>query len=75
MLVELRAAPREELTPPELNARYSVRTMIESRIEQLAAADFVAVEPDRTVHLCARGRRLARFVAAGRRLFDIVSAN
>ena len=75
MLVELRDAPRHELSPPELNARYSVRTMIESRLEQLAAAEFVAVDPDRTVHLRPRGRRLARFVAAGRRLFDIVSAN
>jgi hypothetical protein len=75
ILVELLLAPDETLSTSQLRARYGVRTMIESRVEQLCAGGFLAVGPDRGITLLTRGRRFGRFVTAGRRLFGIGSAN
>lgn len=75
ILVELLLAPGGTLSVAELNSRYSVRTMIESRIAQLQAGGFLQVGPNREIRLRKRGVRFGRFVTAGRGLFGIGSAN
>jgi hypothetical protein len=75
ILVELLLAPAETLSTGALGRRYGVKTMITSRLEQLAAGRFLEVSADRRIHLTARGRLFGRFVTAGRRLFRIASAN
>jgi hypothetical protein len=75
ILVELELAPERKLSLAELTARYGVRTMIVSRLEQLARGRFIAIAPGGALTLLPRGRRLGRFVAGGRRMFRISSAN
>lgn len=75
ILVELLIAPNRELSVAELNSRYSVRTMVESRVDQLREGGFLEVDPDGTIRLLKRGEFFGRFVTAGRRLFRIESAN
>jgi hypothetical protein len=75
MLVELLLAPGRQLTVAQLNARYSLRDMIESRIKQLSDGRFLEVRADRSIRLLKRGEWFGRFVTAGRRLFRIESAN
>ena len=75
MLVELERAPGHTLSVPLLASRYSVRSMIESRLTQLADGRFIAIAPGGTLTLEPRGRMFGRFVSGGRRLFRITSAN
>ena len=75
ILVELLIAPGHTLSVAALKSRYSVKTMIESRVQQLAAGHFIAVAPDRRITLLKRGLLFGRFVTAGRKLFGIDSAN
>jgi hypothetical protein len=75
MLVELERAPGHALSVPLLAGRYSVRSMIESRLTQLADGRFIAIAPDGALTLEPRGRLFGRFVSGGRRLFRITSAN
>jgi hypothetical protein len=75
ILVELELAPGRTLSLPELGRRYSVRTMIASRLDQLASGQFITLSPGGTVTLLPRGTRFGRFVTTGRRLFRISSAN
>jgi len=75
LLVELMLAPGGALSLDALNARYGVRTMIGSRLAQLADGGFLTIAPDGTIALLPRGERFGRFVTAGRRLFRITSAN
>jgi hypothetical protein len=75
ILAELQLAPGHKLSLGQLRDRYSVRTMIESRLEQLAAGGFLVMTPDGSIALQPRGLKFGRFVAAGRRLFNISSAN
>jgi hypothetical protein len=63
------------LTLSALASRYGVRTMVGSRLEQLAQGQFLAIRPDGAITLLPRGQRFGRFVTAGRRLFNIGSAN
>lgn len=75
ILVELLLAPGRTLSVDALSARYGVRTMIRSRLEQLEAGRFVRVAPDGGITLLPRGDWFGRFVTRGRRLFRITSAN
>jgi hypothetical protein len=75
ILVELLLAPNRTLTIEELGARYGVKTMIASRLEQLQDGRFLTIEPTGTIGLLPGGERFGRFVTAGRRLFRIKSAN
>jgi hypothetical protein len=75
VLAELERAPNRTLSLAELTAKYSVRDMIESRLEQLAQGNFLTIEPDGRLALKSRGTTFGRFVAGGRRLFGIASAN
>jgi hypothetical protein len=75
ILVELLLAPRRTLTLEELGRRYGVRTMIASRLEQLQDGRFLVVDPAGAIRLTPRGERFGQFVASGRRLFRIKSAN
>jgi len=75
MLVELLLAPGQTLSAAELRSRYSVRTMIESRLAQLSAGRFISVSEDGTITLIGKGLWFGRFVTGGRRLFGIASAN
>jgi hypothetical protein len=75
VLAELERAPNRTLSLAELTAKYSVREMIESRLEQLAEGNFLTIEPDGRLTLKSRGTTFGRFVARGRRLFGIASAN
>jgi hypothetical protein len=75
MLVELERAPGHRLSVPMLADRYSVRSMIGSRLTQLADGQFIAIDPAGALTLRPRGRRFGRFVTGGRRLFRITSAN
>ena len=75
ILVELLLAPGRTLSMRDLSARYGVRTMIGSRLDQLRDGDCLTTSPDGTITLLPRGRRLGRLVTAGRRLFRITSAN
>lgn len=75
ILAELELAPGHVLSIAALNRRYSVRHMIASRLQQLADGRFLVLAPDGTVTLAPRGVRFGRFVAGGRRVFRISSAN
>lgn len=75
ILVELEVAPGRALSLAELTNRYGVRTMIVSRLEQLASGQFIAMAPGGALTLLPRGMRFGRFVTGGRRLFRISSAN
>jgi hypothetical protein len=75
ILVELLLVPGQTMTVADLKRRYSVTTMIESRVQQLEAGSFVRVEANRDIVLLPRGLAFGRFVTAGRRLFGIGSAN
>ncbi len=75
ILVELDLAPGRQLSLDALNRRYSVREMVASRLRQLAEGDFLTIGADGALTLKPRGVRFGRFVAGGRRLFRITSAN
>jgi hypothetical protein len=75
ILVELELAPGRTLSFAELTARYGVRTMIVSRLDQLARGRFLTIAPDGALTLLPRGARFGRFVTSGRQLFRISSAN
>jgi hypothetical protein len=75
IFVELWLAPDRTLSLADLSARYGVRTMIGSRLEQLREGRCLAIAPDGAITLLPRGRSFGRVVTAGRRLFRITSAN
>lgn len=75
ILVEVLLAPGHTLSTRELGTRYGVKTMITSRLEQLAAGGFIDISGDRRIVLTDKGRAFGRFVTAGRKLFGIASAN
>lgn len=75
ILVELRLAPGGTLSLEELGRRYGVRTMIASRLAQLQDGGFLSIDAAGAIALTPRGARFGRFVAGGRRLFRIASAN
>ena len=75
ILVELLVAPGQALTADALGRRYSVRTMIISRLDQLSAGRFIAIDGDGRIVLGRKGIWFGRFVTAGRKLFRIASAN
>jgi hypothetical protein len=75
ILVELLVAPGGALTVDALGRRYGVRTMIASRLDQLAAGQFLVIEADGRIVLARKGVWFGRFVTAGRQLFGIASAN
>ncbi|MEO8259909.1 MAG: hypothetical protein ABI868_21370 [Acidobacteriota bacterium] len=75
ILVELLVAPGQALTAKELGRRYGVKTMITSRLEQLSAGRFLAIDGSGRIELTAKGAWFGRFVTAGRKLFRIASAN
>ena len=75
ILVELLLAPGHMLSLAALSQRYGVRTMIASRLQQLEEGGFLTVARDDAITLLPRGERFGRFVAGGRRLFRIASAN
>ena len=75
ILVELLLAPDRSLSFKQLGDRFGVRTMIESRLNQLCEGQFLEIGADRQIRLLPRGLRFGRFVTAGRRLFRIESAN
>jgi hypothetical protein len=75
LLVELHLARDGSLSFEELTARYGVRTMIASRLDQLQAGRCLTIGGDERIVLLSRGRSFGRFVTAGRRLFRIASAN
>jgi hypothetical protein len=75
IFVELWLAPGRTLTLAALASRYGVQTMVGSRLEQLEQGQFLTIRPDGVITLLPRGHRFGRFVTAGRRLFNIRSAN
>ena len=75
ILVELLRAPGQALSTTALGRQYGVKTMIASRLEQLAAAQFVEISADERINLTGKGRGFGRFVTTGRKLFGIGSAN
>jgi hypothetical protein len=75
IFVELLLAPGRTLTLAALGSRYGVRTMVGSRLDQLEQGQFLSIRPDGIITLLPRGQRFGRFVTAGRRLFNIGSAN
>jgi hypothetical protein len=75
ILVELLVAPGQALTADALGRRYSVSTMITSRLAQLAAGQFITIGGDGRILLTKKGAWFGRFVTAGRKLFRIASAN
>jgi hypothetical protein len=75
IFVELWLAPSRTLTLAALGARYGVQTMVGSRLDQLEQGQFLSIRPDGVMTLLPRGQRFGRFVTAGRRLFNIRSAN
>jgi hypothetical protein len=75
ILVELLLAPGQALSAEALRRRYSLRTMIASRLDQLTAGRFIEVSADGRITLTSKGLWFGRFVTGGRRLFGIASAN
>jgi len=75
ILVELLVAPGRALTADALGRRYGVRTMILSRLAQLSAGQFLAIDEAGRIALTRKGVWFGRFVTSGRKLFRIASAN
>ena len=75
ILVEVLLSPGRALSMRDLSARYGVRTMIGSRLEQLQTGACLSIDTDGAIGLLPRGQRFGRMVTAGRRLFNITSAN
>jgi hypothetical protein len=75
ILAELERSPDRTLSVEALQRRYGVREMIVSRLDQLAAGRFLEIGADGALTLLPRGATFGRFVAGGRRLFRIASAN
>jgi hypothetical protein len=75
LLVELRESPGGALSIDEINARYGISEMISARLVQLAAGRFLTINSSGDLTLARRGVLLARFIAAGRRVCRIESAN
>lgn len=75
ILVELLIAPGQTLSTDALTRRYSVRTMIMSRLDQLSAARFIEIAGDQRIGLTRKGLWFGWFVTGGRKLFGIASAN
>jgi hypothetical protein len=75
ILVELELAPDRTLRVADLQQRYGVERMIDARLTQLAGNGYIGMSGDGRLTLLTRGVVLARFVASGRRLFRIESAN
>ncbi len=75
LFVELDLAPGRALSLDALSARYGVRTMIESRLEQLQHGRCLLLGEDDSITLLPGGQSFGRFVTGGRRLFRITSAN
>ena len=75
ILVELLIAPGHALSTGALKQRYSLTSMITSRLQQLTAAHFIEISVDRRIRLTKKGLAFGRFVTAGRKLFGIASAN
>ena len=75
IFVELLLTPGRTLTLAALGSRYGVQTMVGSRLDQLEHGRFLSIRPDGVITLLPRGQRFGRFVTAGRRLFNIQSAN
>jgi len=75
ILVEVLLAPGQALSTRALGNRYSVKTMITSRLDQLSAARFITISGERRIALTPKGMAFGRFVTAGRKLFGIASAN
>src|SRR5436190_10049894 len=64
ILVEVLLAPGHTLSTRELGTRYGVKTMITSRLDQLAAGRFIDISGDRRIALTGKGRAFGRFVTA-----------
>ena len=75
ILVELLLASGQALSIEALGRRYSVNTMIASRLEQLSAGRFIEISADQRIGLTRKGLWFGRFVTGGRKLFGIASAN
>lgn len=75
IFVEVLLSPGRVLSMRDLSARYGVRTMIGSRLDQLQTGACLSIAPDGAIGLLPRGQRFGRLVTAGRRLFNITSAN
>jgi hypothetical protein len=75
ILVEVLRSPGQALSLSALGARYGVKTMISSRLDQLSAGGFIEVSGDGRITLTTKGLAFGRFVSSGRRLFGIASAN
>ena len=75
ILVELLLAPGQALSAEALRRRYSVKSMIASRLDQLSSARFIDISADGRIALTSKGLWFGRFVTAGRTLFGIASAN
>ncbi|HVH26540.1 MAG TPA: hypothetical protein VM818_07275 [Vicinamibacterales bacterium] len=75
ILVEVLLAPGQALSVSALSARYGVKTMISSRLEQLSSGGFIEISDDRRINLTRKGAAFGRFVSSGRKLFGIASAN
>jgi hypothetical protein len=75
VLAEIERAPGRTLSIAALAQRYSVRDMIRSRLEQMAAGGFLGIGSDGRIAIRPRGAAFGRFVTNGRRLFGITSAN
>jgi hypothetical protein len=75
IFVELHLAPGRTLSLEALASRYGVRTMIASRLEQLASGRFLTIAPSGALTLLPRGLWFGRFITGGRRFFRITSAN
>ncbi|HKB11141.1 MAG TPA: hypothetical protein VKD69_10815 [Vicinamibacterales bacterium] len=75
ILVEVLLAPGRALSLDDLTARYGVRTMIGSRLDQLRDGRCLTIASDGAITLLPRGLSFGRAVTAGRRLFRITSAN
>jgi len=75
VFVELLLAPGGTLTSSGLRERYSVRSMVSSRLEQMASAGFITISAAGRIAVVGKGIWFGQFVTGGRRLFRITSAN
>lgn len=75
LLVEMYDSGNQGLSLKELNMRFSLSRMIESRLIQMDRGSVLKIEDSRAITLTSKGRRIGNFVIAGRKFFNIGSAN
>lgn len=75
ILVEIYETGEKGLSLQELNARFSLAQMIKSRLVQMEKGQLLQISQKGEITLLSKGLNMGKFILAGRKFFNISSAN